>query len=131
MDYAGWSLVKPMIVILSSRQVWEGSAETELFLISRNPDPLFSFSGFLPTVSHAGYEFDEKMYRLLLADAKEKRMEINRNSCPPCQPVPPVYPFNAPIVEIVVYRGEDTGKTCEAGTCSKVKSGGDCGSCSE
>jgi hypothetical protein len=52
MDYAGRSLVKPMIVILSSRQVWEGSAETELFLISRNPDPLFSFSGFLPTVSH-------------------------------------------------------------------------------
>jgi hypothetical protein len=64
------------------------------------------------------------MYRLLLADAREKRLAINRNSCPPCQPVPPVYPFNEPIVEIVVYKGEDTGKTCEAGTCSKVKSGG-------
>jgi hypothetical protein len=52
MDYAGRSLVKPMIVVLSSRQVWEGSADTELLLIGRNPNPLFSFSGFLPTVSH-------------------------------------------------------------------------------
>jgi hypothetical protein len=96
-----------------------------------NDRPHTKLKGLTPNEVYSGYEFDEEMYQLLFADAREKRMEINRNSCPLCQPVPPVYPFDEPIVEIAVYKGEDTGKSCEAGTCSKVKSGGDCGSCSE
>jgi putative transposase len=96
-----------------------------------NDRPHSKLKGLTPNEVYSGYEFEEQIYRLLLADARQKRMAINRNSCPPCQPVPPVYPFNEPIVEIAVYKGEDTGKSCEAGTCSNVKSGGDCGSCSE
>jgi putative transposase len=103
----------------------------ERYIEEYNDRPHTKLKGLTPNEVYAGYEFDEQMYRLLLADAREKRLAINRNSCPPCQPVPPVYPFNAPIVEIVVYKGEDTGKTCEAGTCSKVKSGGSCGPCSD
>jgi putative transposase len=96
-----------------------------------NDRPHSKLKGLTPNEVYSGYEFEEQIYRLLLADAREKRMAINRNSCPPCQPVPPVYPFNEPIVEIAVYKGEDTEKSCEAGTCSKVKTGGSCGTCSE
>jgi hypothetical protein len=96
-----------------------------------NSRPHTKLKGLAPNEVYAGYELDEQMYRLLLADAREKRMEVNRNSCPPCQPVPPVYSFNEQIVEIAIYKGKDAGKTCEAGTCSKVKSEGDCRSCSE
>jgi putative transposase len=111
-----------------ARHLWE---HIQRYIEEYNDRPHTKLTGLTPNEVYSGYEFDEELYRLLLADAREKRMAINRNSCPPCRPVPPVYPFNEPIVEIAVYKGEDTGKTCEAGTCSKVKSGGECGSCAE
>jgi hypothetical protein len=76
-------------------------------------DRIRNLKGLTPNEVYARFEFDEEMYRLLLADAKQKRMEINRNSCPQCQHIPPVYPFNEPVVEIVVYKGPEVDKTCE------------------
>jgi putative transposase len=40
-----------------------------------NDRPHTKLKGLTPNEVYSGYEFDEQMYRLLLADAREKRME--------------------------------------------------------
>lgn len=111
-----------------ANRLWESLKH---YIEEYNCRPHTKLKGLTPNEVYSGYELDEELYKLLMSDAREKRMEINRSSCPPCQPVPPVYPFDEPVVEIQAYKGTETDKTCEAGTCSKVKSGGDCRSCSK